>query len=91
MTVFLTYFPYIAILLSNVYGFFMAKNKTSKEAPLLIHSFFWGSIGILIPSLLFNSKKSIGFWIGLVLIITLQSIVCYYLFIDGYWNYLIEE
>lgn len=91
MTAFLTYFPYVAIVLSNIYGFFMAKNKNSKETPLLIHSFFWGSIGISLASLFFNPKKSSGFWIGLTLIIILQAISCYYLFINGYWNYLLEE
>ena len=91
MDYFITYFPYIAILLSNIYGFFIAKNRNSKETPLLLHSFFWGSIGILLASLLFNTKKNSGFWIMLISIIILQTICSYYLFMKGYWNYLLEE
>ena len=91
MEILLNYLPYIAILISNIYGFIMAKIHPSKETPLLIHSFLWGSIGVLLSSLVYQRRKSTLFWIMLLLFILLQSVTSYYLFINGYWNQMIES
>lgn len=91
MILFLHYFPYVAIVLSNIYGFIMGKKKSSKEVPLLIHSFFWGSFGILSSTLIFNRRKSSVFWIFISLIVGLQIVVSYYLFVNEYWEELIAE